>query len=282
MNWRGPKAILSLLIGTLCLIYFATVFWEPDSADSGATRNYLRELGDPIETPDAVQPENIAPPRPESRPLGEPKISYSSKLASLEVGALKASELHGFTIQLTDSGTGDPLTDAEVRVYRAARSDSEALAILNPDYTGKVTLGHLPHAQYRIEVEAPGYHPIEPQAVEIPVDGEQFKYSMNRASEIVGFFEGLNGERVPMGLLRIRHVSGQPSFDIRPDAYGQFSSPPLKNGAWDVFWLRHSQGEIDPRLHEQIRVEPGDRVSLTVVLDDGERLGGREISITTN
>jgi hypothetical protein len=282
MNWRGPKAIFSLLIGTLCLIYFATVFWEPTTLETGASRNYLRELGDSFETPQAVRPEASELVRPPSSPLGAFEPRASAKLASMEVGALKASELHGLTVQLTDSGTGEAVTDAEVRVYRAAKVGSKALAILNPDNTGQVSLGHLPHAQYRIEVDAPGYHPIEPRAVEIPVDGERFRYTMNRASEIVGFFEGLDGEKVPMGLLRIRHVSGKPSFDVRPDAYGQFSSPPLKDGAWDVFWLRHSQGTVDPRLHEQIRVAPGDRVSLTVVLDDGERLGGREVSITKN
>jgi len=289
MNWRGPKTILTLSTGILSLIYFATVLWEPDQAPSGQTKNYLRELGD-------GQPATVAPAESSSgtpqkiksnagAERGEEATEKSGEYKSnLDVSSLKATELHGFTLRITDQSTGEPITDAEVRVYRAARPDSPALAVMSPNHLGQVSLEHLPRAQYRIEVVADGFRDAEPLAVEIPADGNKFGFKLDRAAEVVGFFEGLDGSRSPMGMLRLTHRNTNESFDVRPDGYGQFHSPALRKGMWHIAWLRHSHAAPDPRLEQTIELLPGDRLALTVTLDDGDPAqdDGRPVAIRLN
>lgn len=300
MNWRGPKTILTLSTGILSLIYFATVLWEPDQAPSGKTKNYLRELGDgqsqtsaslnlastdtnrpsdPAATTDSATTSTGADQR--GVESGEKSGEYQS---GLDVSSLKATELHTLVVQITDHTTGDPITDAEVRVYRAARPDRPPLAVMAPDHQGRISLAHLPRAQYRIEVSADGFHDADPLAVEIPGDGKKFGMKLQRAAEVVGFFEGLDGSRSPMGMLRLKHLASNQTIDVRPDGYGQFHSPALRHGTWHVAWHRHSQAASDPRLEQTIELLPGDRLALTVTLPDGdpELEDGRPVAIRLN
>ena len=295
MNWRGPKTILTLSTGILSLIYFTTVLWEPDQAPTEQTKNYLRELGD--ETPQGAVPLAL-------RDTGSSKNGADSELQldqnskrdvksdyvggnyqnNMNVSSMKAAELHKMTVKLTDSATGDPITDAEVRVYRAARPDRPPLAVMSPDQDGQVSLAHLPRAQYRIEVSAAGFREAEPLAVEIPADGKKFALTLQRAAEVVGFFEGLDGSRSPMGMLRLTHYKTHERVDIRPDSYGQFHSPALRHGKWHVAWHHHSQAASDPRLEQAIELAPGDRLALTVTVPDGDPAleDGRKVSIRLN
>jgi len=298
MNWRGPQTILTLATGILSLIYFATVLWEPEKAPSGKTKNYLRELGDgttqttaPLEfakanpaLDTAVSSAAGAQTQADSQRGVEPAHTSGEYQSSLDVSSLKAAELHKMIVQLTDHTTGKPITDAEVRVYRAARPDSPPLAVMTPDHLGKISLGHLPRAQYRIEVSAEGFHDAEPLAVEIPGDGKKFGLELQRAAEVVGFFEGLDGSRSPMGMLRLTHLKSNERIDIRPDNYGQFHSPPLRQGKWHVAWHRHSQAASDARLEQEIELLAGDRLALTVTLPDGDPAleDGRTVAIRLN
>ncbi len=295
MNWRGPKTILTLSTGILSLIYFATVLWEPEQAPSGKTKNYLRDLGDGQTTVTAeaeladVQAANQPNTDQLSSPSGSQRDTESTTKSGeyksgLDVSSLKATELHSMTVQITDHTTGDPITDAEVRVFRAARPDRPPLAVMTPDHQGKISLGHLPRAQYRIEVSADGFHDAEPLAVEIPGDGKKFGLKLQRAAEVVGFFEGLDGSRSPMGMLRLTHLASNQRIDVRPDGYGQFHSPPLRHGKWHVAWHRHSQADPDPRLEETIELLPGDRLAMTVTLPDGDPAleDGRPVAIQLN
>jgi hypothetical protein len=298
MNWRGPKTILTLATGILSLIYFATVLWEPEQAPSEKSKNYLRELGDgttqttaQIKLAEAIPAlgtsvsgaANTQAPADSQRGV-EPTHASGEYQSSLDVSSLKATELHQMTLQLTDHTTGKPITDAEVRVFRAARPDHPPLAVMTPDHQGKVSLGHLPRAQYRIEVSADGFHDADPLAVEIPADGKKFGMKLQRAAEVVGFFEGLDGSRSPMGMLRLTHLKSNERIDIRPDNYGQFHSPPLRQGQWHVAWHRHSQAACDPRLEQEIELLAGDRLALTVTLPDGDPAleDGRPIAIRLN
>jgi hypothetical protein len=287
MTWRGPKTTLTLFTGILSLIYFATVLWEPGQSPTVGTKNYLRELGDGVtltrdlKNADVAQVPTIATLA--SRTVnGNPSGSVFK--SNLDTSSLKATELHGFNLRLTDQETGEPISDAEVRVFRAARANATALAVMSPNPSGMVSLGHLPHAQYRIEVSAPGFHQADPLAVEIPLDGKNFKFKLDRAAEVIGFFEGLDGSHSPMGLLRFTHHSGKPEIDIRPDGYGQFHSPALHKGKWQIVWMRHSQAEPDPRLEKTVNLKPGDRLAMTVTLNDGDlsHETGRAVGIAVN
>jgi hypothetical protein len=287
MFWRGTKSILTLSSGILSLIYFATVLWEPGQSPTVRTNNYLRELGDGISPNGALRNaeviEEVVISKLAARTLNN--ISSGGEFRSnLDISSLKATELHGFTIRLTDRETGESITDAEVRVFKAARPNSPPLAVMSLNPSGVVSLGHLPHAQYRIEVSAPGFHQAESLAVEIPTDGRHFGFKLDRAAEVVGFFEGLDGSNSPVGMLRLTHHSGKSVINIRPDAYGQFHSPALRKGMWKVVWMRHSQAEPDPRLEQMIDLKPGDRIAITVTLSDGDpsHETGRSVGIAVN
>ena len=76
---RGPRVALGLALLILSLIYFATLFWGPEGAETDEQRNHLRDLGDaPSESTEAVAPGGAGDqlgrrsnqkPRPSSRTL---------------------------------------------------------------------------------------------------------------------------------------------------------------------------------------------------------------------
>lgn len=263
--------MIGLIAATLSLIYFVTLVWGPENPQGDSGKNYLKELGDQPKAELPATPEDEAP-QPQLDE-GEQRDTHQgdspkSNEVSLDVRGLRADELHTMRFDVRDAGTDRPLPGATVYVARAAgRKNVLAEFGVNADGQGEVR--RLPHAQYRYWVEAPGYHPSEPRAIELPVDGKRFQVNMQAAAQIVGVFEGRDGDVRNHGVLHLTRPNESEVLLVRADKNGRFSSPPLEVGEWTLAWIPHSRAQPSRDMVTQLRLPAGQRTLLEVVIPEG-------------
>jgi hypothetical protein len=270
-SWRGPRVIAGLAAATLSLIYFVTLVWGPENPGENSGKNYLKELGDqpkgelpadPLDgstDPDAEQAE----PRNDA-PSGGPKAHE----VSLEARGLRADELFSMRFEVRNAQTHQAIPGATIQVARAAGT-KKVVAEFRANQDGSGEVRRLPHAQYRYWVEAPGFHPSTPRSIELPVDGDQFEVELEPAAQIVGVFEGRDGETRSHGVLHLTNEASSEVVLLRADKNGRFASKPLQDGNWILAWMTHSRAQPDRQMVTQLNLPAGQRTLLEVVLPEG-------------
>lgn len=266
--------LLGLVAATLALIYFATMIWGPENAPVAPNQNYLRELGDEPGAETAPAGETDDDGSEEVSLLGGPTPDTPVTLASgsrldFATRGLRPDEMHSLDVRLRDAA-GQPVADAEVRVFKAAGpADRPPLAALRPDDGGRVTVRGLPHAQYRIEVDAPGYHPVRPKPVELPMDGTRFDFVLATAAELVAWCEDRAGRSLRAGCLRLNHEDGSAPHYVEASVNGRFVSGPLRAGDWTVTWLPHRHASEARGLQADFELHGGESTRVRIVLPQG-------------
>ncbi len=275
-SWRGPRVVFGLVLATLSLIYFVTLVWGPKDQEDPAAKNYLKDLGDQpkaesSEDPGDAEDSNEEVTAPAQAPIGSRHVSKSgsgAQLASLNTSGLRPDELHDISFVVRDAETRQPLPNVTIHLAKAAGSGRQ-IAELRTDATGNGRVRKLPHAQYRFWAESPGYRPTEARAAELPLDGTCFELLMEPAAQVVGVFEGLDGETRQLGLLHLSRAGSPEVIWIRPDAQGRFASPALEGGAWKLAWMPHSRAQPAPGMKTELDLPTGERTLLEVVLPEG-------------
>lgn len=273
-SWRGPRVVFGLILATLSLIYFVTLVWGPDEEKEPGSKNYLKELGDQPKAESTVEPEEEEPTDQEvSAPqhgMTGARLGSASAIhqAGLDVSALRPDELHDMQFVVRDSESRQALAGATVHVAKAA-GDGRVLASFRVDAEGNGKLRKLPHAQYRYWVEAPGFHSSEPRAAEVPLDGTCFEVQLTPAAQLVGVFEGLDGDPRTHGVLHLSRVAQPEVILVRPNANGRFASPELAGGKWKIAWMPHSRAQPAPGMSTELDLPTGERTLLEVVLSEG-------------
>lgn len=266
--------MFGLILATLSLIYFVTLVWGPDEKDEPGSKNYLKDLGDQPKAESTVEPGEEESSEQE---VSAPKMgTVGARLGSaaavhqagLDVSALRPDELHDLQFVVRDSETRQALAGATIHVAKAA-GNGRVLASFRVDAEGNGKLRRLPHAQYRFWVEAPGYHASEPRAAEVPLDGTRFEVQLTPAAQLVGVFEGLDGDPRSHGILHLSRVAEPEVVVVRPNANGRFVSPELAGGKWQVAWMPHSRAQPAPGMSTELTLPTGERTLLEVTLSDG-------------
>lgn len=270
-SWRGPRVIAGLAAATLSLIYFVTLVWGPEKPGEDSGKNYLKELGDQPkgELPANPQDEDLDADAEEGGPRSDQQSSDSKPHeVSLDVRGLRADELFSMRFEVRDARSHQALPGATVRVAKAAGTKNVIAEFrVNADGAGEVR--RLPHAQYRYWVEAPGFHSSAPCAIELPVDGERFKIELEPAAQIVGVFEGRDGETRSHGVLHLTKEDSSEVLLVHADKNGRFASPALQDGDWTLAWIAHSHAQPEREMITQLSLPAGQRTLLEVVIPDG-------------
>jgi hypothetical protein len=260
-----------LAAATLSLIYFVTLVWGPEKPGEDSGKNYLKELGD--------QPKGELPADPEDSPAdpdagqGGPRSDQQSSESkphevSLDVRGLRSDELFTMHFEVRDARSHQVLPGATVQVAKAAGTKN-IVAEFRVNADGKGEVRRLPHAQYRYWVEAPGFHPSAPRAIELPIDGERFQVELEPAAQIVGVFEGRDGETRSHGVLHMTKEGSSEVLLVRADKNGRFASPPLQEGDWTLAWISHSHAQPEREMITQLSLPAGQRTLLEVVIPEG-------------
>jgi hypothetical protein len=270
-SWRGPRVIAGLAAATLSLIYFVTLVWGPEDPGEDSGKNYLKELGDQPKGELPADPQDSAtdPSADETGPRNDPPSGGPmASEVSLNARGLRADELFTMQFEVRDARSLQAIPGATIQVARAAGTKKVVAEFrVNQDGAGEVR--RLPHAQYRYWVEAPGFHSSTPRSVELPVDGKEFKIELEPAAQIVGVFEGLDGETRRHGVLHLTHEASSEVILLRPDKNGRFASPPLQDGEWTFAWMTNSRAQPDPQMVTQLNLPAGQRSLLEVVIPEG-------------
>ena len=270
-SWRGPRVIAGLAAATLSLIYFVTLVWGPEKPGEDSAKNYLKDLGDqpkgelPADPQDSLTDPNADEngPRNDS-PSGGPKAHE----VSLDARGLRADELFSMQFEVRNARSLQAIPGATIQVARAAGTKKIVAEFrVNQDGTGEVR--RLPHAQYRYWVEAPGFHSSTPHSIELPVDGNDFKIELEPAAQIVGVFEGRDGEARSHSVLHMTNEASSEVMLLRADKNGRFASPPLQDGDWTLAWMAHSRAQPDRMMITHLSLPAGQRTLLEVVIPEG-------------
>jgi len=279
-SWRGPRAFSGLLAATLSLVYFATMIWGPETEPEAATVTSLQKYGD-AKVQSAVEVEAPAPAVQRSdKPV---QASHQVSQLGYKVTGLAEHELHSLEVVVVDSRNGQAINGADVRLFRAAgRGNQAPLAELQTNHSGQGLVNRLPHAQYRLQVSADGYHAVGARAIELPVDGKKHSFELEPAAQLVGFLTGLDGEALAHGVLRLEAIGNDEVVWVQPDAHGQLRSEALYEGDWLVQWLPHTRAVAgDDQLTTELTLLAGRKTSIEVVLPEGsfDPSGGRKAGI---
>lgn len=270
-SWRGPRVIAGLAAATLSLIYFVTLVWGPERPGDDSGKNYLKELGDQPkgELPADPLDEASDPDADEIEPRNDQQDSDSKPHeVSLDVRGLRDDELFTMSFAVRDARSQQALPGATVQVAKAAGTKRVVAEFrVNQDGLGEVR--RLPHAQYRFWVEAPGFHASTPRSIELPVDGKEFEIELEPAAQIVGVFEGRDGDTRSHGVLHLTKEDSSEVLFVRADKNGRFASPALDDGDWTVAWIAHSHAQPEREMVTQFHLPAGQRTLLEVVIPEG-------------
>jgi hypothetical protein len=260
-SWRGPRVALGLALLTLSLIYFVTLFWGPEDAETDEQRNYLRDLGDaPAESTEGmapVTPPTSLAPSGDARPTWSPEDSPSWMLPGAPVFRLR------FAVRDRDAGVSIP--QATVHIARAA-GHREHLASFSTSQQGRAQSPQLPAGQLHYWVTAPGHYPSERQAMEIPHDGTNYQVELVPCAQLAGAFETADGATVREGVLHLTRVDRPEVHIVRPDEDGRFASPRIEGGEWTLAWMPDEHARPYPALNRTMSLREGETTLLEVVL----------------